>query len=634
MNKNSDYAIGIDLGTTFSCVSVWKNNRVEILANEFSNRITPSCVAFTEKERLIGEVAKAQILSNQKNTITNVKRLMGYTYETLINELSLKEFPYKIINKDNFIGIKVSYKKKDLILQPEEVSSIILQKMKRIAEKYLGQQVSKAVITVPAYFNESQRQSTIDAGRIAGLEVLRIINEPTAAALAYGFNELDPKVKQNILVYDFGGGTLDCSILTISNGVFNVRSTSGDTYLGGEDIDRLLVDYCIDQFKKENQIDLKTVKNTKRIIAKLKTECERIKKVLSINKTSTIRIDNLYSNKNLELKITRSKFDSICRKLFKKAFEPVLIALDESCLDKTDINKIVLVGGSSRIPKIQQQLIDYFGEILCFGINADEAVATGAAIQAALLNNQKLTKMNNVLLLDVLPLSLGIETSGGVLTKILSRNTKLPCKSTQIYSTAVDNQPGLTIKIFQGERTLTVDNHKLGEFNFLGIPPMKRAEPRIEITFEVNLDGILVVKALETTTNKSKEYTVMDNKTKLSDKQINQMIEQAKEFHDFDIELLDLIESKNRLENLAYHIKNQIEDEMLDEKLEKNDISLLQNKSDKTLEWLYENQDEDNDVYRKKYDELELEFKNILSKQIIYTDDTDLSETKMFVNPI
>lgn len=489
--------------------------------------------------------------------------------------------------------------------------------MKEIAEKYLGCEVKKAVITVPAYFNESQRQSTKNAGKIAGLNVLRIINEPTAAALAYGFNELDPSKKQNILVYDFGGGTLDCSILTISDGIFNVRSTSGDTYLGGENINDILVKYCIQEFKKNTKINLNTVKNGSKAISKLATECERVKKILSINKSSTINIENLYANKKFEIKITQSKFESLCRKIFKKAFEPVLIALDESCLKKEEINKIVLVGGSSRIPKIQSMLEDYFGDKLCFGINADEAVATGAAIQAALLNNQRLTKMNNILLLDVLPLSLGIETSGGVLTKILSRNTKLPCKSTQIYSTAVDNQPGLTIKIFQGERTLTVDNHKLGEFNFLGIPPMKRAVPRIEITFEVDMDGILNVKALETTTNKHKEYTIIDNNTKLTDKQINYMIEQAKKFKKIDNELLDLIESKNRLENLVYHIKNQIEDNALDQQLEQEDLDLLQDKSNNTLEWLYQNQEEENDVYRQKYDELELEFKNILSRQLL-----------------
>lgn len=617
MSSDNDYAIGIDLGTTNSCVSVWKNNRVEILANEFSNRITPSCVAFTDKERLIGEVAKSQFLTNRENTIINVKRLMGYTYNSFKKKFDSNKFSYELVDKNSFIGIKVKYQNKDLILQPEEVSSIIIQKMKEIAEKYLGCEVKKAVITVPAYFNESQRQSTKNAGKIAGLNVLRIINEPTAAALAYGFNELDPSKKQNILVYDFGGGTLDCSILTISDGIFNVRSTSGDTYLGGENINDILVKYCIQEFKKNTKINLNTVKNGSKAISKLATECERVKKILSINKSSTINIENLYANKKFEIKITQSKFESLCRKIFKKAFEPVLIALDESCLKKEEINKIVLVGGSSRIPKIQSMLEDYFGDKLCFGINADEAVATGAAIQAALLNNQRLTKMNNILLLDVLPLSLGIETSGGVLTKILSRNTKLPCKSTQIYSTAVDNQPGLTIKIFQGERTLTVDNHKLGEFNFLGIPPMKRAVPRIEITFEVDMDGILNVKALETTTNKHKEYTIIDNNTKLTDKQINYMIEQAKKFKKIDNELLDLIESKNRLENLVYHIKNQIEDNALDQQLEQEDLDLLQDKSNNTLEWLYQNQEEENDVYRQKYDELELEFKNILSRQLL-----------------
>jgi heat shock 70kDa protein 1/2/6/8 len=617
MSSDNDYAIGIDLGTTNSCVSVWKNNRVEILANEFSNRITPSCVAFTDKERLIGEVAKSQFLTNRENTIINVKRLMGYTYNSFKKKFNSDIFSYELVDKNSFIGIKVKYQNKDLILQPEEVSSIIIQKMKEVAEKYLGCEVKKAVITVPAYFNESQRQSTKNAGKIAGLNVLRIINEPTAAALAYGFNELDPSKKQNILVYDFGGGTLDCSILTISDGIFNVRSTSGDTYLGGENINDVLVKYCIQEFKKNTKINLKTVKNGSKAISKLAYECERVKKILSINKTSQINIENLYANKKFEIKITQSKFESLCRKIFKKAFEPVLIALDESCLKKEEINKIVLVGGSSRIPKIQSMLQDYFGDKLCFGINADEAVATGAAIQAALLNNQRLTKMNNILLLDVLPLSLGIETSGGVLTKILSRNTKLPCKSTQIYSTAVDNQPGLTIKIFQGERTLTVDNHKLGEFNFLGIPPMKRAVPRIEITFEVDMDGILNVKALETTTNKHKEYTIIDNNTKLTDKQINYMIEQAKKFKKIDNELLDLIESKNRLENLVYHIKNQIEDNALDQQLEQEDLDLLQDKSNNTLEWLYQNQEEENDVYRQKYDELELEFKNILSRQLL-----------------
>jgi heat shock protein 1/8 len=613
MTNKIDYAIGIDLGTTYSCVGVWKNNRVEILANEFSNRITPSYVAFTDTERLIGNIAKDQILSNKKNTIMNVKRFIGYNYEEFKKKFKKSEFPYNIVNKNNFIGVKIKYKNKFYTFQPEEISAIILEKMKEIAEKYLGQKVTKAVITVPAYFNESQRQATKDAGKIAGLEVLRIINEPTAAALAYGFNECSITTGKNILVYDFGGGTLDCSLLTIKNKVFNVRATSGNTYLGGEDIDNALVKYCINDFKKKTKVD---ISNNKKAIQKLKIKCEQAKKVLSTVKSTEILVDSLHNTLHYKLYLTRSKFENICKKIFQKAFNPIKIVLDEACLQKSDIDNIVLVGGSSRIPKIQKMISKFFNKELSFTINMDEAVAHGAAIQAALLNNNQTTKMNNILLLDVLPLSLGIETAGGILTKIVNRNIKLPCCEKQILSTATDNQIGLTIKIFQGERILTKDNHKLGEFNFLGIPPMKRAQPRIEITFEVDIDGLLHVKALETSTKKSKKITIVNNKSKLSNKQINEMIEQAKKFKTFDNELLELIESRNRLENLAYHIKTQLDENLSDKNIKVDDIKNLKSSSSDILNWLDTHKTDNIKIYTDKYNNLETKFKKVLSEQV------------------
>lgn len=613
MTNKLDYAIGIDLGTTYSCVGVWKNNRVEILANEFSSRITPSCVAFTDTERLIGNIAKDQILSNKKNTIMNVKRFIGYNYEEFTKKFSKSDFPYTIVNKNDFIGVKIKYKNKFYTFQPEEISAIILEKMKEIAEKYLGQKVTKAVITVPAYFNESQRQATKDAGKIAGLEVLRIINEPTAAALAYGFNECSITKGKNILVYDFGGGTLDCSLLTIKNKIFNVRATSGNTYLGGEDIDNALVKYCINDFKKKTKVD---ISNNKKAIQKLKIKCEQAKKVLSTVKSTEITVDSLYNTLHYKLYLTRSKFENICKKIFQKAFDPIKIVLDEACLQKYDIDNIVLVGGSSRIPKIQKMISKFFNKELSFTINMDEAVAHGAAIQAALLNNNQTTKMNNILLLDILPLSLGIETAGGILTKIVNRNIKLPCCEKQILSTATDNQLGLTIKIFQGERILTKDNHKLGEFNFLGIPPMKRAQPRIEITFEVDVDGLLHVTAFETSTKKSKHITIVNNKSKLSNKQINEMIEQAKKFKVFDNELLDLIESRNRLENLAYHIKTQLDENLSDKNIKVDDIKNLKSSSSDILNWLDTHKTDNIKTYTDKYNNLETKFKKVLSEQV------------------
>ena len=609
--------IGIDLGTTYSCVGIFQNGKCEIIANSDGDRTTPSWVAFAGSEKLVGQAAKSQASINTGNTVYDAKRLLGRKFSDPIVQADLKHYSFKVIaDKDD---------KPLIVLEngtqyyPEQISAMILADLKKTAESFLGTSVSKAVITVPAYFNDGQRQATKDAGRIAGLEVLRIINEPTAAAVAYGLDKSAATAacgsggggggsgngEHNILIFDLGGGTFDVSLLAIEDGMFEVKATAGDTHLGGEDFDSRMVAHFVDEFKRKEKVDMR---GNQRALRRLRTACEKAKRTLSSSTTAKIEIDALFEGKDFYSAITRARFEELCADLFRGCLDPVEKVLRDAKMDKSKIHEVVLVGGSTRIPKVQKLLSDFFnGKELCKSINQDEAVAYGAAVQAAILSGDKSESLSQILLVDVAPLSIGIETAGNVMTVMIARNTPIPTKKSQTFSTYADNQPAATIRIFEGERALTKDCNLLGQFELTGLPPAPRGVPQLEVTYDVDANGLLNVSACEKSSGKSEKIVITNDKGRLSKEQIETMIKDAERLKGEDEMALKRIDAKNKLETYIYNWKAQLDDKTLTEteKLSSTDTATISVCIKETQDWLDKNTSASSEEFAAKHKECE-----------------------------